>query len=274
MATRAASRELGNFTHFEHVNLRVPDHALATLFFIEGLGLTRDPMRMVSVRNMWVNAGKQQFHLPLGEAQPFAGEVGLSVPDPAAVQKTLKRLAPHFKDTQFDCREDGQTLLTRSPWGHWIRVHRAGELSGALPQALSYVRFWAPPGSAAGIGAFYRDLLGVPARVLKNGRLQKTIVNVGVNQHFHFVEKRALSLPGHPNHVAVYLTRYQSVYAELRRRRLLLEADSNEQFRFAKIVDPQSGALLFEFEHEMRSLYHPDFLKPLVNRVNVPYLID
>ena len=31
---------------------------------------------------------------------------------------------------------------------------------------------------------------------------------------FHFVEKRDLTLTEHPNHVAVYLTRYQAVYAE------------------------------------------------------------
>ena len=274
MATRIDSRELGNFTHFEHVNLRVPDHYLATLFFIEGLGLTRDPMRMVSVRNMWANSGKQQFHLPLGEAKPFAGEIGLTVPSLAAALQTLKRIAPQLKDTEFDCQEDGKTLLTHSPWGHCIRLHEAGELSGVLPQALPYVTFWVPVGTAAGIGAFYQDVLGVPARVRKNGRLHKASINVGVNQHFHFVEKRDLTLTEHPNHVAVYLTRYQTVYAELKRRNLLLAPDKNEQFRFARIIDPQSGELLFEFEHEMRSLYHPDFLKPLVNRVSVPYLVD
>ena len=274
MPSRTHQRELGNFTHFEHVNLRVSDHYLATLFFIEGLGLTRDPTRMVSVRNMWVNIGKQQFHLPIGEAKPFAGEIGLTVPELNQVQQTLKRIAPQFKGTEFDCREDGKTLLIHSPWGHCIRVHNRGELSGNLPQALPYVSFWVPEGAAAGIAAFYQDLLGVPARLRKTGKLHKTTVNVGVNQHFHFVEKRGFVRADHPNHVAVYLIRYQTVYAELKRRRLLMEPDQNEQFRFAKIIDPQSGEALFEFEHEMRSLYHPDFLKPLVNRVNVPYLVD
>jgi hypothetical protein len=104
--------------------------------------------------------------------------------------------------------------------------------------------------------------------------LYKATVNVGVNQHFHFVEKRDPSLVKHSNHVAVYLTRYQTVYAELKRRQLLLEPDRKEQFRFAKIIDPDTGEVLFEFEHEMRSLYHPDFLKPLINRVAVPYQVD
>ncbi len=53
-----------------------------------------------------------------------------------------------------------------------------------------------------------------------------------------------------------------------------MEPDRNEQYRFAQMIDPQSGEKIFAFEHEMRSLYHPDFLKPLVNRINVPYLVD
>lgn len=274
MATRQHSRELGNFTHFEHVNFRVPDHYPATLFFIEGLGLTRDPMRMVGVRNMWVNIGKQQFHLPIGDAIPFAGEVGLTVPDLDQVKQSLERIAPLLQDTEFAIREEDGGISAVSPWGHVIRLHQSGTLNGTLPQAIPYVTFWVPPATAQGIAAFYRDILGVPAHTQKNGRLMKTSVNVGVNQQFHFVEKRDLQLPQHPNHVAVYLTHYDKVYAELERRDLLMEPDRNEQFRFTQMIDPESGEKLFSFEHEMRSLYHPDFLKPLVNRVAVPYLVD
>jgi hypothetical protein len=73
----------------------------------------------------------------------------------------------------------------------------------------------------------------------------------------------------------VYLTHYRGVYQKLKDRSLVMEPDRNEQFRFAKMIDPASnGEPLFEFEHEMRSLHHPDFRKPLVNRVEVPYLVD
>ena len=71
MSGRSPSPELGSVVLFEHVNLRVADHRLATLFFVEGLGLTRDPYRMVGTRNMWLNAGNQQFHLPIGEPTPW-----------------------------------------------------------------------------------------------------------------------------------------------------------------------------------------------------------
>ena len=37
------AEDLGNSIHFEHVNVTIPDQRLATLFYVAGLGLTRDP---------------------------------------------------------------------------------------------------------------------------------------------------------------------------------------------------------------------------------------
>ncbi len=42
---REALPEVGGILHLEHVNFQVPEHDLATVFFIGGLGLTRDPYR-------------------------------------------------------------------------------------------------------------------------------------------------------------------------------------------------------------------------------------
>ena len=63
-----AAEDLGNSIHLEHVNVQVPDQRLATLFYVTGLGLTRDPYLMVSDTNMWINVGRSQFHLPSGDA--------------------------------------------------------------------------------------------------------------------------------------------------------------------------------------------------------------
>ena len=52
---------------------------------------------MVGTRNMWINAGRQQFHMPRGEAKPFPGEVGVSVPDLKATLRNLKRIARELK---------------------------------------------------------------------------------------------------------------------------------------------------------------------------------
>ena len=56
------AEDLGNIVGLEHVNLQIEDQGRATLFYISGLGLTRDPFMMTSIDNMWVNVGHSQFH--------------------------------------------------------------------------------------------------------------------------------------------------------------------------------------------------------------------
>ena len=56
-----AAEDLGNSIHLEHVNVTIPDQHLATLFYVVGLGLTRDLYLLVSDTNMWINVGRSQF---------------------------------------------------------------------------------------------------------------------------------------------------------------------------------------------------------------------
>jgi hypothetical protein len=44
------------------------------------------------------------------------------------------------------------------------------------------------------------------------------------------------------------------------------EESSEHQYRFRDIVDPSSARRLFTLEHEVRSLTHPLYARPLVNR--------
>src|SRR6201991_2391422 len=88
-----AAEDLGNSIHLEHVNVTIPDQRIATLFYVAGLGLTRDPYLMVSDTNMWVNAGKSQFHLPAGPAQVLRGHTALIIPDRKALLERLARVA-------------------------------------------------------------------------------------------------------------------------------------------------------------------------------------
>ena len=266
--------EIGAVTHFEHVNFSVPDQGPAMLFFCEGLGFTRDPTRMVGTRNMWINAGRQQFHMPRGEAIPFPGEVGVSVKDIKRVHRNMKRIACELKGTEFSIKEVGKTLTCTSPWGHVLRVHQAGQLSGRMPQAISYVNFWVPVGTAKTIADFYEKMVYAPTEVAKRGKHAMAVVTVGANQHFHFIERPDYESVDHPNHVAIYVTRYREMYRQFKAKKMLMRPDVEEQFRFEKIFNPRSGKIVFSFEHEVRSLYHPDYLKPLTNRVPVPYLVD
>ena len=75
-----SAEDLGNCVGLEHMNVAVPDQRLATLFYIMGLGFTRDPYLVTGVVNMWVNMGRSQFHLPIGDPQVVRGRTGIVVP--------------------------------------------------------------------------------------------------------------------------------------------------------------------------------------------------
>jgi hypothetical protein len=268
------SPETGTFVHFEHVNYRVPEHRLAHLYFCAHLGFTRDPTRMVGIDNMWVNAGRNQFHLPIGPATPFHGEVGVIVPDLDEVERRFAADRPRYEGSRFSCSREGETLRTTTPWGHPLRVHPAGMLPNRFPQAIGYVEFWVAPGTAAGIAAFYSEAIGCPAEVVPVEGAPTAQVAAGPGTAFRFVEKPGGGAVPHSNHVAVYLTHYHAVYEKLSRLGCVTEDDRDEQFRFHDMKDPRTGKLLYSFEHEMRSLHHPDFGKPLINRVALPWRAD
>jgi hypothetical protein len=52
----------------------------------------------------------------------------------------------------------------------------------------------------------------------------------------------------------------------LLKHKLVTEESNPDQYRFKDIVDPENGKLLFELEHEVRSLRHPMYGRPFVNR--------
>src|SRR3954469_11112232 len=100
-----SAEDLGNVVGLEHVNVTVPDQQLATLFYIKGLGLTRDPYIMTELDNMWVNVGRSQFHLPMQKPQVLRGYTGLVVPDRNALLKRLASVKERLAQTKFKVTE-------------------------------------------------------------------------------------------------------------------------------------------------------------------------
>ncbi len=47
---------------------------------------------------------------------------------------------------------------------------------------------------------------------------------------------------------------------------LISEESDQHQYRFKDLADPETGETLFTIEHEVRSMRHPLFMRPLVNR--------
>jgi hypothetical protein len=258
--------DVGNVVFLEHVNTQIPDQQRATLFYATGLGLTRDPYLMTGVTNMWINVGRSQFHLPTGKPQVLPGHTGLVMPSLDALLRRLEAVKGPLAGTRFTfSAQDGYVEAT-SPWGNRIRCFEAGGRFGPMMLGMPYVELEVPPGSAAGIARFYREVLGTRADVADgpHGRAARAAVGAGQELVFRESDAPALAYDGH--HIAIYVADFSGPYRRLRERGLITEESDQHQYRFQDIVDLDSGRVLFTLEHEVRSMRHPLYARPLVNR--------
>jgi hypothetical protein len=261
-----AAEDLGNSLHLEHVNVQVPDQRLATLFYVSGLGLTRDPYLMTSDDNMWVNVGRSQFHLPSGEPQVLRGHTGLVISGRKALLERLASVAKKLEGTNFAFKEHNDYVEAVCPWGNRIRCYEpdAGRF-GRITLGIPYVEFDVPTGSAKGICEFYPKIMGMPAK-LANGDGNVASVEVGKNQSLLFRETDRPQPEYDGHHVQIYVTNFSGPHRALSERNLIFSEDNPYQYRFRDIVDLSNGKHLFTIEHEVRSATHPMFLRPLANR--------
>ena len=261
-----AAEDLGNSIHLEHVNVTVPDQRLATLFYVVGLGLTRDPYLMVSDSNMWVNVGRSQFHLPSGEAQVLRGHTGIVISGRKALLERLASVAKKLDGTAFAFREHNDYVEATCPWGNRVRCFEPdADRFGRITLGIPYVEFDVPTGSAKGICDFYPKIMGMPAQ-LKNGDGTTASVQVGKDQHLVFRETDRPQPEYDGHHVQIYVTNFSGPHRALAERDLIFSEDNPYQYRFRDIVDLANGKHLFTIEHEVRSATHPMFLRPLINR--------
>lgn len=261
-----AAEDLGNSIHLEHVNVQVPDQRLATLFYVAGLGLTRDPYLMVSDSNMWVNVGKSQFHLPSGRPQVVRGHTGLVISGRAALLDRLASVANKLEGTAFAFSEHNDYVEAVCPWGNRLRCYEPDAARfGRITLGIPYVEFEVPVGTAAGIRAFYPELMGIQTE-LKNGDGNVVRAKVGKDQYLQFRESDRVPPEYDGHHVQIYITNFSGPYRKLLDRNLVSREDNQYQYRFCDIIDPADGRHLFTVEHEVRSATHPMYLRPLVNR--------
>jgi hypothetical protein len=263
-----AAEDLGNSIHLEHVNVQIPDQRLATLFYAAGLGLTRDPAMMVGDGNMWINVGRSQFHLPTGNPQVLRGHTGIVIAGRAALLERLAAVRARLEGTRFDFSEHNDHVDATCPWGNRVRCYEPDPARfGPINLGIPYVEFDVPVGTADGIAEFYRRMLEAPARVERDrtdGAVAR--VMVGRDQHLLFRETdRPLPEFDH-HHVQIYIVNFSGPYRALRERNLISQEDNRYQYRFRDIVDLDSGRHLFTVEHEVRSVTHPMYLRPLINR--------
>ena len=267
-----AAPVVGNIVHLEHYNCCIDDQRLAVLFYVVGLGATRDPYLFTGLENIWLNFGRTQVHMPSRAVPPKAerlrGTAGIVVPSLEDLArrleyagKEIKRVIPDRK-TLFAWSLKDKCIEATDPWGTRVRCHAPSPEFGPVDLGIAYVDFDVPPGTAEGIARFYEEAMRAPASAAKG----RATVGIGRDQKLHFTETRK-ELPEYDgHHIQVYIADFSSPYEWLKGRDLItMETDANE-WRFQWIVDPKGGKKLFQIEHEVRSMKHRLFNRPLVNR--------
>lgn len=262
-----AGEDVGNIVKLEHVNVRIPDQRLSTLFYVVGLGFTRDPYIMVSTNNMWINMGTSQFHLPTGGPDVLRGVTGLVIPDRQALLGRLARVKRELKETAFSYAEHNNFVEVTCPWGNRFRLHEPNErLFGLVSLGLPYIIFDVPEGSTEGIARFYREVMGTAAATGDDNGAREVWARVGPKQHLIFRETdRPLPIYDQ-HHIQIYVADFSGPYGKLGELGLLSADLLEHEYRFTDIIDLETRKVLFTVEHEVRSLRHPLYGRPLVNR--------
>ena len=261
-----SEEDVGNIILLEHINVEVPDQLLATLFYVVGLGFTRDPYLNTGLNNMWINVGEQQFHLPTRKPQVINGHIGLVVPDIDALQNRLALVEEGARGTRFRWSKSGNDILVTCPWGNEFHCHQASSAFGDMALGIPYVEFLVAPNAAEPIVSFYDKVFSAPGTIEgdQNGKVGR--VKIGRNQSLVFRETQQNLSAYDGHHIAIYVANFSRGYSFLKERGLITEEVRNHQFRFKDIVDPNRGKPVFFLEHEVRSLHHPMFQRFFVNR--------
>jgi catechol 2,3-dioxygenase-like lactoylglutathione lyase family enzyme len=262
-----STEDVGNIVEFGHVNLRVPDQQLAIIFYVMGLGLTRDPYLVTGVDNAWMNVGTCQFHLPVGPAQVFRGVVGLVMPDLRALTERLETVRARLANTRFDFVAGERLVEVTCPWGNRIRIHAPDAAQfGAMVLGMPYVEVEVAPGTAPRIARFYAEVFAARASVGNDARGTFVRVPAGRTEAIVYRETRA-ALPAYDgHHIQIAVADFSGVHRQLLERGLVTEESSESQYRFQNIVDLDDSSVLATLEHEIRSMKHPLYARALVNR--------
>ena len=259
--------DIGNIVEFGHVNTRVPDQRLATIFYVMGLGLTRDPYLVVGVDNMWINAGNCQFHLPTGEPQVLRGTTGLVIPDIAKLAARLEMVKPRLAGTKFAYTATEDTIEATCPWGNHIRCHAPNAAHfGRITLGMPYVEINTAPNTAAGIARFYTEILGNPATSGADAHGAFARVPIGLAECLIYRETTHPLPPFDGHHVQIALADFSGPHRRLKERGLISEESNESQYRFEQIIDLDTGKELCRIEHEVRSMRHPMFARAMINR--------
>jgi hypothetical protein len=215
---------------------------------------------MTGVENMWINIGRHQMHLPTGNPQRLRGTIGLIVPNLDALIQRLNRVAPLLSDTRFGFENHGDFVAVTCPWRNRFRCHAPSSEVGSVSLGLPYVEFNVEPktvsGIAGGDGGTVETRKGSVTASIRTGR----------NQYLVFRESDEPLTVYDGHHIQIYIAGFLTPYRWLGDRNLITRETNADEWRFRDICDTRTNQVLFTAEHEVRSLNHPLFGRPLINR--------
>src|SRR4051812_27456174 len=169
-----AAENVGNLVHLEHFNCLIDDQRYALLFYVVGLGATRDPYIFPGMENIWLNFGRTQVHMPSRGVPPryevLRGTVGFVVPSLDDLAKRLEHAGREMDRVtgsrrKFAFARKADCVEATDPWGTRVRCHAPAAQFGPTDLSLAYVDFDVPPGTVDGIARFYREIMKAPAQV-------------------------------------------------------------------------------------------------------------
>ena len=259
--------DLGNIVALEHVNLEIPDQSLATIFYCMGMGFTRDPYLMTGITNMWMNLGRNQFHLPTGKPMVLRGNIMIVTPSRSALLERLSSVQELLKGTEFNFSAQTDHVLVTCPWGNRLKCYEPASEFGPISLGMPCIEMLVDHGSAEPIAHFYREILNAKAVTGKDQAGVYARVSVGPSQALIYREADSTDKRPYDNHhLQIYIADFSGPYNRLKARSLISREDSVHQYRFKDVIDLNSGKVLHHIEHEIRSLIHPLYARPLINR--------
>jgi hypothetical protein len=219
------------------------------------------------VDNAWINVGRRQFHLPVGPAQVLRGVIGLVMPDLNALTSRLACVEPRLQGTKFAFVRAGAQVDVTCPWGNRIRVHAPDVARfGRMTLGMPYVEIDTFRGTAPRIARFYAEILAAPSSIGSDAAGDFARISIGVGESLVFRETRRALPPYDGHHVQIGVADFSGVHRRLLERGLITEESNQSQYRFQDITDLDSAEVLATIEHEVRSMRHPMYARPLVNR--------
>jgi len=210
-------------------------------------------------------------HMPSRAVPPkterLRGTAGFVVPSLDELAKRLEYAGKEIKRVVGDARHfafsvKNDCIEATDPWGTRVRCHAPAPEYGPIDLGLAYVDFDVPPGTAEGIARFYNEVMEAPASTSKG----RAVVRIGKHQKLMFTETKTKQPEYDGHHIQVYISDFSGPYKWLLERGLITMETDEAEWRFQWIVDPKDGRKLFQIEHEVRSMKHRLFNRPLVNR--------